>query len=142
MTAAYQRHLDDETDANIRRSRNLERRHVGIVGKRAVFCDLVIKQLRHFDFRCGSRTLVTFEDAAGNILIWWATRTLYDFVSGDEYNLVEGDLVDVRGTVKKHGDYGGTPQTELSQVQITKKPAILEMIGVPLPPEQGGSKHK
>ena len=113
--AAYQRHLDNE--GTRRRRQNLERRHVGVEGKRDDFCDLVIKRMRYFDSQYGVKTLITFEDATGNLLVWWASKQL----DGIE----EGDAVDIRGTVKKHGDYKGTPQTELQRVEIRKKEPVL-----------------
>lgn len=116
--AAYQRHLDKEVELNIRRRQNLERKHVGTVGKRDDFTNVVVKRMRYFESEFGVRTLVTFEDASGNVLVWWASKELDD--------VEEGDAVDLRGTVKKHGDYNGCPQTELQRVKITKKSAEIE----------------
>lgn len=110
--AAYQRHLDKEAELNARRRRNLERRHVGEVGKRCDFENVTVVRLRYFDGQFGVTTLVMFEDAAGNCLVWWASR---------EPDVEEGDVVDVRGTVKAHNDYKGCPQTELQRVKITRK---------------------
>jgi hypothetical protein len=110
--AAYQRHLDKEAELNIRRRQNLERKHVGEVGKRSDFENVVVKRMRYFESEFGVKTLVTFEDQSGNVLIWWASKQL------DEVE--EGETVNIRGTVKKHGDYQGMPQTELQRVKIEK----------------------
>jgi hypothetical protein len=110
--AAYQRHLDKQNELYIERTTK-ERNHLGEVGKRADFTGLTIKRMRYFDSPFGVKTLVTFETATGSVLVWWASKEL----DGVE----EGDMVSIRGTVKKHSEYKGMPQTELSRVQITKE---------------------
>jgi hypothetical protein len=64
--------------------------------------------LKYFESQFGVKALCKFEDAAGNVLIWWA--------SGNTEWLTEGDVLDITGTVKKHGDYNGKLQTELRRV--------------------------
>jgi len=81
--------------------------HVGTVGER-VEITVIVKKLSYFDSQCGVKTLVRFE-AAGNVLIWWA--------SGNTDWLCEGDQVKIVGTVKKHDNYKGTPQTVLTRVR-------------------------
>lgn len=110
--AAYKRHLDKEAELDTRRRQNLERKHVGEVGKRGDFADVTVKRMRYFDSPFGVKTLITFEDASGNILVWWASKELDD--------VEEGDTVNLRGTVKAHDDYKGMPQTVLLRVQIEK----------------------
>jgi len=109
--------LDKEAELNARRHQNLERKHVGQVGERSDFTNLTVTKLRYFENEYGVRTLITFEDATGNILIWWASKQLDD--------VKEGDVVDIRGTVKAHGDYNGRPQTELQRVKIVKRPVTI-----------------
>lgn len=108
--AAYQRVQEDAE-----RCKNLEqeriRKHVGEIGKRMTFTNLTIKRIRYFEGAYGVRTLVTFEDVSGNMLVWWASR---------EQSLAEGDVVDVRGTVKVHDEYNGQPQTTLQRATVTK----------------------
>jgi hypothetical protein len=116
VIVAYRRHLDEEAELNIRRCQNLERKHVGTIGKCDDFKNVVIKRMRNFESQYGVKTLITFEDAEGNVLIWWASKELNDDVA-------EGDIVDLRGTVKKHGSYVGCPQTELQRVKIVKSEA-------------------
>jgi hypothetical protein len=81
--------------------------HVGTVGKREEFA-VTVKKLSYFDSQYGVKTLVRF-DAAGNVLIWWA--------SGNTDWLHEGDELKIVGTVAKHDDYKGTPQTVLKRVR-------------------------
>ena len=85
--------------------------HVGIVDKRDVFvCTLVSSQ--PFDSDYGTKYLCRF-DCDGNSLIWWSsTDAITDFNIGDK--------LEVKGTVKKHGEYKGWKQTELSRCKIRK----------------------
>lgn len=109
--AAYQQHLEKEEELNIRRACNTSQ-HVGTLKERQDFENVRVNRLRYFESEWGVRTLVTFEDEAGNVLTWWA--------SGEQDNVKEGDLVSIRGTVTKHSEYKGVPQTELKRVTITK----------------------
>jgi len=82
--------------------------HVGEVGKRMDF-EVTVKRLRYFDSDWGVRTMALFEDKSGNHLVWWASRGL---------DLEEGDTLTLRGTIKKHDDYKGTPQTIVQRCKI------------------------
>ncbi len=107
VIAAYQRHLDKEAELNMKRAANKERKHVGTVGERTGFAQVTVKAIRSFDSEWGARTLIRFEDAAGNVLCWWK--------SGDT-QFEEGQTFDITGTVKSHEDWKGTPQTLLQRV--------------------------
>ncbi len=109
LISAYQRHLDKEEELNITRIENAKkvRTHLGVVKERSGFAQVTVKSIRSFDSDFGVRTLIRFETAEGSILIWWA--------SGDT-KFEEGQTIDITGTVKKHDDYKGTPQTVLSRV--------------------------
>lgn len=107
LIAAYQRHIDREAELNMKRAANVNRQHVGTVGERSGFAGLTVKTVRSYEGMYGVRTLVRFEDSTGNVLVWWA--------SGDT-DFEEGQTVDVTGTVKKHDDWKGTPQTLLTRV--------------------------
>lgn len=113
VISAYQRFMEKEEELNIRRKQDLVRKHVGEVGRRQDFANVTVKSMRFFESVYGVKTLVRFEDAEGNVLIWWASKALEDDVVGD--------VVDIRGTVVKHDDYKGCPQTELKRVQIIEK---------------------
>jgi hypothetical protein len=82
--------------------------HVGVVGERQGFAALTVKSLKYIESQFGVKTLCKFEDEAGNVLIWWC--------SGNSEWLKEGEVVDITGTVKKHNDFKGWLQTELSRV--------------------------
>ncbi len=103
---AYQRHL--EKFAQVKEERKL-RGHVGEIGKREDF-EVVVKRLRYFDGNWGVTTFALFEDSNGNHILWKASK---------ELDLEEGDTVTLRATVKKHGEYKGVPQTEVSRGAIS-----------------------
>jgi ribosomal protein L36 len=109
LISAYQRHMEREEELNMKRAQVAAkvRVHLGVVGERQGFAQLTIKSVKSFDSEFGVRTMIRFEDAAGSVLVWWA--------SGDtEWEV--GQTLDVTGTVKKHDEYQGIPQTILSRV--------------------------
>ena len=97
---------------NIRRSKKLESKHIGALKERKDFENVEITRMRYYDSPFGVKTLVTFQDSDGNVLIWWASKELDD--------VEEGDRANIRGTISKHGEYNGVAQTELKRVTITK----------------------
>lgn len=84
--------------------------HVGAVGKRSEF-ELTVIRVRSSANRWGASTIVALEDAAGNELVWFASGY-------KEFNA--GDKVRGKGTVKKHSDFKGRPQTELTRCDFDK----------------------
>ena len=89
-------------------------KHVGEIDKRQVFPDLLILSLVPYMSGIYNKTLVTFHDPDGNVIIWRA--------SGKPEWLKLGDKFTVKATVKKHGDYQGVNQTEVSRVE----PVVLD----------------
>lgn len=74
---------------------------------------------RVLETQWGKTTLVKFETAEGKILVWFATGYRSDFVehlpeSYDDYRVIEGDFI-LRGTVKAHDTYQGSPQTTITR---------------------------
>src|SRR5271157_457690 len=82
--------------------------HVGVVGERQGFAAVTVKSLRSFESPFGVKTLCRFETTEGDTLVWWC--------SGNCDWLEEDKVLDITGTVKKHGEYKGWLQTELSRV--------------------------
>ena len=109
LISAFQRHLDREAELNMKKATNKDRKHVGVVGERQGFEQLTVKTIRSFDNEWGVTTLIRFEDAAGNVIVW--------FKSGDTY-IEEGQVLDITGTIKAHEDYKGTPQTVIQRAKI------------------------
>lgn len=105
--AAYLRHCERVAELQNERKRDAERRHVGIIDERQGFAQVTVKKLHYVDGNYGVRTLVMFETQDGNILIWWASKEI-------EWKV--GDVLDITGTVVKHSEYNGCPQTELKRV--------------------------
>jgi hypothetical protein len=92
---------------------------VGEVGKREVFT-ATVKSVKTFDSDFGVRTMVRFEDAAGNTLVWWTGEVAMaytpDGVGTGEAEFAEGQTYTVKATVKKHETYKGFNQTVVSRV--------------------------
>jgi len=101
--AAYQHHCEKQ-EKQERKSLS----HVGEIGKRMDF-EVTVKRIRYFDSDWGVRTMALFEDKSGNHIVWWASC---------ELNLEEGDTILLKGTVKKHDDYKGIPQTVVQRCKI------------------------
>lgn len=92
---------------------------VGEVGKREVFT-VTVKSVKTYDGDFGVRTMVRFEDAAGNTLVWWTGEVgvVYNEhgVGTDQSEFEEGQTYTVKATVKKHENYKGFNQTVVSRV--------------------------
>lgn len=84
--------------------------HVGVVGERSEF-ELTVIRVRYSANAWGASTIVAFEDAYGNELVW--------FASGNK-EFSTGDIVRGKGTVKKHSAFNGRPQTELTRCAFDK----------------------
>ena len=106
--SAYQRYLDKQQEQTAQEDKS-PKAHVGTVGKREVF-SVMVKAVRCFEGDYGVRSLVRMEDESGNALTWW---------TGEAPEWTENpEPVKVKGTVKNHEDYKGTPQTVLSRVAL------------------------
>lgn len=106
--SAYAREVEKQI-ANQAKANRAPSAHVGEVGKRMTFrLRLVRKPVVDTDW--GGLAIHIFEDESGNVLLW-KTGT------GD---LEIGRVYDVKGTVKKHTDFKGTKQTELSRCVATE----------------------
>lgn len=118
VIAAYQRHCDRQEELRVERETKV-RLHLGTVGVRQGFAQVTIKAIKSFESDFGVKTLIRFETAEGSVLIWWK--------SGDT-QWEKDQTLDITGTVKKHDDYKGTPQTILSRVAEglpkVKKPRV------------------
>ncbi|MDQ3170333.1 MAG: hypothetical protein M3Q55_09385 [Acidobacteriota bacterium] len=85
--------------------------HVGEVGKRGPLGVATITRVMVFEGRYGTtyRILMTRED--GNVLAWWASRG---------QGIAVGDKVEVVATVKEHGEYNGSAQTEITRATLAR----------------------
>jgi hypothetical protein len=82
--------------------------HIGTVGARDTF-RLKVVNLVETQSQWGAKTGVMFVDEQGNKLVWWASKTV-DVEVGTTYEVV--------GKVKKHTEYKGVNQTELSHCKV------------------------
>ncbi len=82
--------------------------HVGTVGKRETFA-LTLAQVFSYDSDYGTVHIHKFVTDAGAIVVWKTTS-----------NKLAPGRYSVKGTVKKHGDFKGEVQTELSRCTCMK----------------------
>jgi hypothetical protein len=82
--------------------------HFGTVGKREEF-RLTLLGVHSFEGQYGMCHLHRFADPDGNAAVWFASSAL-DMEPGCGYR--------VKATVKRHGEYDGQPQTQLTRVAV------------------------
>ncbi len=106
---SHARHVEREDEINKRKKagEGKTRGHVGEVGRREVFEGLTVLYMRYIEGRYGVTTLICFEDGPGNLVKWFASKELNE--------LKEGDVVDLKATVKEHGDYKGVKETQVTR---------------------------
>ncbi len=69
--------------------------------------------------------IYTFEDELGNKFVWYTTSIIGEYVKNERNRLEwksygKNDVVEIKGTIKKHGEYNGEKQTELQRVQFVR----------------------
>lgn len=91
----------------------------GTVGERINFPATVTAAIelesRTYGYKTQPRTLIKFQDAEGNVYVWFSSTTRVPD---------NGDEVAVTGTVKKHDTYGETAQTVLTRCRITEREPV------------------
>lgn len=93
--------------------------HVGAVKERLTL-DLTLRGTREIDGHYGVSYLHKFEDALGNLFIWFATNPDIISENGLKRRINIGETFTLAGTVKGHDDYKGRLQTKLSRVSVPK----------------------
>lgn len=93
-----------------------ESNFVGEIKERLRDLEVIVKSKITYESRFGSGVglILKFEDAKGNIFVWF-TSTNQDIEVNDSILLT--------GTVKEHSNYGDEKQTVLSRCKISKKVA-------------------
>ncbi len=112
LISAYLRYMDREEEIVKREREKKSCDWVGEVKKRQVFKKLTVTKMKYIPGDWGTTTLVILEDEPGNIIKWFASKELDD--------LELGDVVDIKATVKKHGDYQGVKETVIKRAKILK----------------------
>lgn len=104
---AYARHVERLVVA--RREQEAPRgAHVGTVGARVDLGDLTVLRTRFSDGAYGTTTIVALVDGAGNRMTWFASGAK-DFEAGTV-------LRACKATIKRHGDFRGTPDTTITRL--------------------------
>jgi hypothetical protein len=113
--SSYMRHLDREAEMAQKREadKDKSREWVGEVNVRQDFTNLTVTGLNSFEGRYGVTTLISFEDEPGNIIKWFASES----VNLDD--VYRGDVVTLKGTVKKHDVYKEVKQTVIFRCRIS-----------------------
>jgi hypothetical protein len=112
VVGAYQREVEKKI---AERSAPKVSAHVGEIGKRLTFRLKVVRKA-NVDTEWGGLTIHVLEDENGNVFVWkTSTGSL-------KYEIA----YDVKGTVKKHSDYKGKKQTELSRCVATEVPRVKQ----------------
>jgi len=83
-------------------------KHVGSIKQRVSFKLKLVKRLT-FDSMYGVHNKYIFNDNDGNVLTWTTSSSQF-MREGNKYNIV--------GTIKKHTEFKGTPQTELTRCKV------------------------
>jgi len=86
--------------------------HLGVVGNRSTFENITVAGVREIDGNFGCVTVIRFEDATGNLLVWFASNPPRDLLD-------IGATATVAATVKKHDEYNGRKQTVITRAKVT-----------------------
>jgi hypothetical protein len=101
MIAAYNKALSDMDQTK-------NSNHIGTIKSR-ITLNLTLKRQFSYSGSYGTSTKFIFADDNGNVLTWSTSSSK---------NLEDGKTYCIKGTIKKHGEYKGTKQTELSRCEI------------------------
>lgn len=107
--AAYQRHLGRQIEREREASQTAASQHVGELKQRLRDVPATLIMARHIETDWGGSTLAKFLGDDGNVYTWFASA---------EVGLDVGERCLITGTVKRHGDYNGTPETQLTRCII------------------------
>lgn len=100
----------DKADAEKRSRKVCTSKHVGVVGERQNFRQVLITHVTQFNRAVFTATYVQFLDTDGNILVWYASGT-------PEWPTI-GNKVDIRATVVGHKEWREMKQTQINRVAL------------------------
>jgi hypothetical protein len=95
--------------------------HIGEVKERLTL-ELTLRGTREIDGHYGVSTLHKFEDALGNLFIWFASNPEIIPEGSGKRAVIIGETHTLSGTVKGHDDFKGRLQTKLTRVSMPKPP--------------------
>lgn len=110
--AAYLRAMSRAAELNSRKAANAASVHVGAVKERLRGLVVTIEHMQNIESDFGGCTLVKMRDEAGNLFSTFASG------SGCSDAKIGARMV-LTGTVKKHADYKGVLETQLSRVVLS-----------------------
>lgn len=90
-----------------RKVEKAESNHVGKEGVRSDFGPMTVVSTFETETMYGTSYMNKFVDAEGNVIIWW---------TGQEFEV--GKAYSGKATVKKHSEYRGIKQTEISRAKL------------------------
>lgn len=92
-----------------RQAREAASHHIGTVGERVTLRVHDGKVLTSWETVYGTTYLYQWYTEDGSVVIWKTSKGLY-----------EDKVTEITGTVKEHGEYRGTAQTELTRCKVNK----------------------
>ncbi len=99
-------------------SRTSSNEHVGTVGKRDTFKRATIVGWHDRESEWGVTRIIKFQLESGAMLVWFASSSPK---RPDSYEPLEiGDCVDIKATVKAHGEFRGDKQTTITRATVLK----------------------
>ena len=111
--AAYNRDLENKQREENRKKMDAKSSWVGSVGDRVELCDVSLSLLASWDSEYGYTYLYKMVDAAGNIFTWKTGKWL-----GSNDYIAEDAKITLKGTIKKHTEFRGVKQTELTRCKV------------------------
>ena len=109
ILSSYERELAKRVRDEARRVLADASTHVGEIGKRQIFDDVTLTDLKYLESQFGVTVLHKFE-MNGSQLVWFGSREL------DGQPQI-GDTFSIKGTVKKHDEFNTIPQTVINRVE-------------------------
>lgn len=120
---AYERHKEKKAQEAARAAEKDAAResseYVGEIGKRMVVDVKDFKLVMSWETEWGCTYLYKFSDASGNVMVWYASRELGEWVrvkGGEEWRVPEVKKLKV--TVKDHNEHDGVKQTVVTRCTL------------------------
>tara|TARA_R100000808_G_C2126211_1_gene136429 strand:- start:116 stop:1342 length:1227 start_codon:yes stop_codon:yes gene_type:complete len=105
---AYQNMINTKAREEARKEQVDTSVHMGEIGKREVFDNVVLTEVKYIESQFGVSVLHKF-NMNGNQIVWFGSKKL-------EAN--EGEIIRVKATVKKHDTFNGIAQTIVNRVAL------------------------
>lgn len=107
IVSSYQRALGDKANKERNNQARNTSDYVGEVGKRTNF-NVMVEKVLEFEGTYGLTLIHLMADEVGNRLVWKSSGKAFEI----------GVPIRIKATVKRHGEYKGIKQTELSRCSL------------------------